>query len=161
MRHLMVVLVSVSCLAPPAAAQSLNVGDKLELTVTKVERVTEWQPPGGSRWEPAAPGTEFAKLHFTPRWLAGASGDPCDTRAESLGNPPVSRHGEYVLIDARDRQVAGIQFEYEWEPGSTGCKEFTILFGVSPKGVPLTKVRIRGSDADISQVPGAKGEPAH
>jgi len=153
MKQVVMLIASTFTLTALAAAQSMTIDGKLELKVTKVERVTEWEAPGAraSALTSASSGNEFAKVHFTPRWLAGASGDPCSSKTGYI------EPGTYELLFGRGGSVRGMQSETSWGPNSSGCAEFTVLFQESPAGASLTKVRVKGSEADISKLQGAQG----
>jgi hypothetical protein len=152
MKHTLLTALLVLGPASLAPAQSLTVENALELTVTKVERLTTWQAPGSQPPVAARPGKEFVKLHFTARFLAGASDKVCDIHAD-----------DYQLLDAAGEKVLGMTVDYVLAPDTEWkrrCKEFAVEFDESPVGAHLAKLRLKGAEADISAIPGAKGSPA-
>jgi hypothetical protein len=151
MKHAMLIVLLVLGSTSLTQAQSLTIENALELTVTKVERLTTWQPPGSDPPVVATAGKEFVKLHLTARFLAGASDKVCDIRA-----------GDYQLLDARGGKMLGMTVDYVLAPDTEWkrrCREFAVEFQESPVGADLARLRLKGAEVDISKVRGAKGGP--
>ena len=147
MEQITVTAICVLAFASPTLAQSLTIENRVELTVAKVERLTKWQPGGSGPPVEATPGKEFVKLHLTARFLPSGPGDFCDTRA-----------GDYELVDVNGGKVLGMTIDLVLEPDTEWkrrCRTFAVEFQESPAGVALAKLRLKGSETDISKVLGA------
>lgn len=123
---------------------SLTVEDKLKLTVTKVERVTELR-----HYKPAK-GAEIAKVAFSGQLLSDRRGSLCSFES------PLIEYSDYELVDSTDRGFSGIGIE--WAPARGLCKGFTVSFELSPRGVSLARIRFDDNEADLSKVDGARPE---
>lgn len=142
-------LVLAALLVPlGAGAQSLIVDEKLELTVTRIERLLQWEQPLPNPPMAAHPGKEFVRLSLAAKWLGGATGDPCSTRA-----------GEYELVDRAGGKVLGMTVQYNFVSGATGCQNFTVLFQQSPQGAALATLRFKGVETSLANVPEAAATP--
>jgi hypothetical protein len=141
-----------------ADAPLMTLDGKLELKVTKIERVAQWKDFQQGTMEKmtvaASAGHEFVRVHFNARWLDNASGDPCEP-ASGYVLPPL-----YTLHSVGGGSVRGLVAEYGIPVNAlrSGCTGFTLIFQESPAGASLLTVRFKDVEVDISRAPGAKGD---